>query len=161
MQRILQWLLTIPLRWIRQPYSPRFYDAIARLITTVPVEAVILRQTTGGIEIFLQQRKSHESYPGMWCCPGSVIRPGEEPFDVLHRVMKKELNTDMVEADLVGVECCQETRGWFCEIVYLVTLDREPANGSWAPVDHLPPMASNHAAIIPMAVHQLNREGLV
>lgn len=140
-QKILQWFLSILLSWVRQPMTVSFYCAIARLTTSVPIEAVILRKKIDErIEVFLQQRKPHESYPGMWYCPGSLMRPGEEPLGVLNRMAREELGIDIMRhAELVGVECCQETRGWFCEIVYLVELDGNPTSGQWWPTNRLPP----------------------
>lgn len=154
-QKVLQNRLAAQLRKVEQPFTAEFNNALCRLKVSTPVEAIIFRQSATGVEVLLLQRKPDESYPRRWYCPSSIMRPGEKPADVLASTASLELKTAGIRrANLVGIECCQKTRGWFCELIYLVELAGEPSHGQWFPVHNLPLMASNHAEVIAIALLQ-------
>lgn len=121
--------------------EPALFNALARLTTSIAFEAVWLRIGSNGIpEVFMTQRGSDEAYPGLWHCPGSIFRPGEQPEDVLKRLSAREFGTEMciVAPGLCNERFDQEKRGWFLFRVYRVKGRGRPTKpGTWWPVNAL------------------------
>lgn len=137
------------------PYSPEFYGAIARLVPSVAIEAVVLRERDGRIEVFLTRRSPQDvAYSGMLHSPGSILRAGEKPVDVMHRIGEQDYHVSVSDFVYVDEDFYQEKRGWFDSRIYLVKLKDEPVGGEWVSVDALPCDVVNHHIqwVIPKAV---------
>lgn len=135
----------------------RFFEAIAALSVNVAFEAVCLRRNpkTKQIEVYMQQRAKHQTWPGMWHVPGSIFRPGEFPRDVAKRLSELEFKTKIKKFTFITDYFVPEFRGWFLCRVHVVELAGEPSGeGTWWPVTKLPkttiPIHKNK--IIPAAV---------
>ncbi len=164
MQVLLQWFLGWLLPYVKQPYLKEFFAGLAPLVTSIAVEPVAMRRNTvGQIEVFLRQRKPHESFAGFWHCPGSLLRVGEQPAGVLARLKQADLGS-IRHYQYVGGEpiCCAEPRGWFMLLIYLVELEHASPEGTWWPVNDLPDdLAPHHKLIvIPKAVGAFTLEAL-
>src|SRR3989344_7532630 len=142
----------------QKPLGSRLFEAIARLSVNVAFEAVCLRSNnkTKAIEVFMLQRKSHESFPGQWHIPGAVFRPGEQPKDVARRLAVREFGTAITsDFKCHGTFFVPDPRGWFLSLVYLVKCKKNLANkGQWWDVKHLPKNTIPHHRkyVIPAAV---------
>lgn len=143
----------------QKPLGSRLFEAIARLSVSVAFEAVYLRKNrqTKDVEVFMLQRKPHESFPGQWHVPGAVFRPGEQPKDVARRLGEREFGAKLI-SDFVchGTFFVPEPRGWFLSLAYLVTCKKTPVDeGVWWPVHALPKSTLPHHAkyIIPAVVN--------
>lgn len=142
----------------QKPLGSRLFEAIARLSVSVAFEAACLRHNkqTKTIEVFMMQRKPHESFPGQWYVPGAVFRPGEQPKDVASRLGAREFNA-VITSDFKchGTFFGQDTRGWFLSLVYLVKCKKDPVDeGRWWNVKKLPKntIPRHFKYIIPAAV---------
>lgn len=141
-----------------QKLGKELFEAIARVVVCVAVEAVSLRRhaKTKKIEVFLTFRGPQESYAGMWHTPGSIFRPGEQAQDVIKRLGKREFKTRVTsDYHCVYDYFFQEERGWWLSRIYLVNLRGRPTvAGRWWPVDKLPKNIVWHHRdiVIPQAV---------
>ncbi len=104
---------------------------------------------SGALEVLLTQRGASAAGPGEWCCPGSVLSPGEQPEHVLHRV-----GMTISDFTFVGDYFSAATRGWMLSRVHQATLAEVPATGTWWPVEQLPNnlVPKHRELVIPMAV---------
>ncbi|MFH1207083.1 MAG: hypothetical protein V1668_00555 [Patescibacteria group bacterium] len=137
------------------PYSPELYGAIARLVPSVAIEAVVLRERDVRIEVFLTRRSPQDAaYPDMLHSPGSILRAGEKPVDVMRRIGEQDFHVPVSDFVYVDEVFCHEKRGWFNSRIYLAKLKDEPVGGEWVSVDALPADVVDHHIqwIIPMAV---------
>lgn len=139
----------------RQPFSSDVYAAIARLVPSIAVEAVALRNNNGDIEVLLTQRaKDDPAYPGQWHCPGSILRSGEEYFDVMERLQTREFGVNIKGWGYVDEIFFQEERGWFNNRIFLVQLNGKPTQGKWFSTKALPVdiVAHHREHVIPKGV---------
>ncbi len=149
----------------QKPLGSRLFEAIARLSVNVAFEAVCLRHSkkTKAVEVFMLQRKPHESFAGQWHCPGAVFRPGEKPKDVVRRFASREFGTAITsDFKCHGTIFALEPRGWFLSLVYLVQCKKIPTHqGRWWNIKNLPKNTVSHHAknIIPAAVKAFSVRG--
>ncbi len=142
----------------QKPLGSRLFEAIARLSVSVAFEAVCLRRNskTKAVEVFMLQRKPHESFPGQWHVPGAVFRPGEQPHNVVSRLAQREFGVQIIsDFKCHGTFFVPEPRGWFLSLVYLVKSKKTPThNGRWWNVKKLPKslLPHHYKYIIPVAV---------
>ena len=148
-----------------EPYGDELFNELSRLMVTVAIEAVVLRQiynkrhkdNINKIEVFMTQRPKNDPFwPKQWHCPGSIIRIGEKFSDVFNRLAKKEFLTPLKkEPKFVGLSNNNKSsRGHELSIVYLVRLVKNPKKGKWFNIDDLPKSTIKHhkEKIIPLAV---------
>lgn len=160
------------------PYGPELFGAIARVSVSVAFEAVAFRiNNKGGIEVNLRQRESNDpAYPGLWHCPGSVMRSGESFVNVFSRLSDKEFGMIVSGWRFVDfVNSPEEERGHFLSLIFLVNLDPIPRTDwfvktspdpmtEWFPVDQLPEniVDGHRDIIIPRALKQFKKDhGLI
>lgn len=142
-----------------QPYGTELFDALARVTVSIAIEAVCLRRNaaTKQIEVLMIQRPMDDTaYPGMWHCPGSVLRPGEEFKDVFNRLERQELggSTFHNRNFIAPLNILNEARGHFISLVYRCDItEMESSKGIWFMVTDLPAdtVPSHRNAIIPIA----------
>lgn len=136
------------------PLGTRLFEAVMRLSVAPAFEAVCLRSRPNDLEVLLTQRASDDTaYPGMWHCPGTFYRPGEDDEACVRRLGAKE-GVTITSAMFVGKwNNPYEARGHCMHLVHLCKVDGAPA-GQWFPLGALPqPMVDFHRdVIIQMAV---------
>lgn len=134
------------------PYGRELFDEILRLTIGVALEAVILRNTPHGKEVFLTKRPIGEVFGGLWHCPGTFLRPGEAIEDVFLRLEYKEKVGKFLNKKFVGFENNPyEERGHIIQLIFLC--DIKPSVGSkgvWFSVNNLPTeeMVKNHFEVL-------------
>ncbi len=138
----------------KKPFGTELFDAIAAVSVNVAFEALALRQSNKGLEVFLTRRlETDKAYPGMWHSPGTVLRPGEEIADAFIRLEEREFKSKLESREFIGIHNhLNEARGHFFAHLYLCKLNSPSDN--WFSVDNLPqPMVEHHEIIlIPSAV---------
>lgn len=131
-----------------QPFGAPLFEAIARLSVGVAVEAVLLRENDGKLEVYLTKRAATESaYANEWHCPGSFMRPGESYADVFKRLNEREFKAKITKGRLVGINNnTGEERGHTQSHIFLVEVESEPQaeNGGWFSVNSLPELTVCH-----------------
>jgi ADP-ribose pyrophosphatase YjhB (NUDIX family) len=135
-------------------FSPELFGELARLVPSVAVEAVALRERKGKVEVFLTRRSANDAaYPNMLHSPGSILRAGETYQDVMKRLVFREFKVSISYFKLVDEIFYGEERGWFNSRIFLVELDGKPAHGQWTSVDELPSDVVDHHLnqVIPLA----------
>ncbi|AUX41899.1 hypothetical protein SOCE26_033240 [Sorangium cellulosum] len=141
----------------REPLGSSLISAISRLPIHLAADAVCLRKNadSGALEVLLTQRGASESDPGAWCCPGSVLSPGEQPEHVLHR-----LGVTISDFTFLGDYFSAAARGWMVSRVHQAKLAEVPATGAWWPVEQLPnnTVPKHREQVIPMAVKAFHAE---
>ncbi|MDC0681056.1 NUDIX hydrolase [Sorangium atrum] len=135
----------------REPLGSSLINALSRLPIHLAADAVCLRRNadSGALEVLLTRRGASAAGPGEWCCPGSVLSPGEQPEHVLHRV-----GMTISDFTFVGDYFSAATRGWMLSRVHQAKLAEVPATGTWWPVEQLPNnlVPKHRELVIPMAV---------
>jgi hypothetical protein len=80
---------------VGQPWSTKFYNALAPLCVATTVELVCLTETegTGELMVYLKNQPEDDKYwPGQPHSPGVVLRSTDESFDdAIARIIKTEL----------------------------------------------------------------------
>jgi hypothetical protein len=144
-----------------QGFSPELYNALARLVPSVAIEAVLLRRHGGEIQVYMTRRSPNDTaYPNQVHSPGSILRAGELYEDVLARLSEREFHAPIIHYDYVGEIFMEEERGWFNNRVLLVQVPRKPIGGEWFSVDALPDDVVDHHVqkVIPMAVAYFKKQ---
>ena len=117
------------------------FEALARVTVGVPIEAVSLRTTKTGVEVYLTLRGPKEAYANLWHSPGTFLRPKERVLDAFARLEKREGVGEFISHEFVGViNSPQEERGHVVQHVYCCALmsPTENEKAKWFPVDNLP-----------------------
>lgn len=141
------------------PYGTELFNEISRLSVGVAIEAVILRITPQGKEVFLTKRKPGEAYEGLWHCPGTFLRPGEVIEDAFLRLEEKEKVGKFLNKKFIDFANNPfEERGHIIQLIFLCELeplDDRYKEDVWFPVNNLPidKMVENHFnVLIPRAL---------
>ncbi len=136
------WLLeVIP---ANKPHGRRLFDAISLHSWNEAFEACIFRRSDRGqLEVYMTQRGKDETWPGQWHVPGTVLwSKDDSPEDQATRLSKKELGCKIISYQPVSVWYnTTEGRGKCRHVVYIVSLDGEPApkdGAGWFAVNKLP-----------------------
>lgn len=138
------------------PYGTELFNEIARVTVGTAIEAVILRKKFDCTEVFLTKRPDGEAYGGLWHCPGTFLRPGEDEADAFKRLEDKERVGKFTNKRFIGYKNNPfEERGHIIQLIFLCDIEPMVGNvGTWYPVDNLPTnIVENHREIlIPKAV---------
>ncbi len=148
-----------------QPFAPELYNAIARCMLSVAVEAVALRVVGGQTQVFLTRRSPNDAaYPGMLHVPGTVIRAHDVSEDetyqnAMRRLEQDEFGVPIDDFEYLGENFKREPRGPFNPRVFLVRVVGDPTSGLWADVNALPAdVIAEHAQfVIPLAVQRFKQ----
>ena len=144
----------------RKPLSPRLYGAIARIVPSIAVETVAVRERRSKIEVFMIRRAPDDlAYPNELHSPGSILRSGEDFRKVMDRLVAREFHVPIVNSSPAGEIFVPEKRGWFNNRIFSVKLDGEPQGGDWYPVDNLPDdtVDFHRTTVIPQAAAHFRR----
>lgn len=132
---------------------------------TLTVDAVIFQITAGSLEVLLIQRQN-EPFQGAWALPGGYDAAGETTTNALHRIVREKAGIDTAR-DLSYIEQLytfdtvdRDPRGHAVSVTYMgCGKDIVPAGGTspaqFFPLDVLPELAYDHAAIIHLAHDRL------
>jgi 8-oxo-dGTP diphosphatase len=132
---------------------------------TLVVDAVIFHLVDGNLEVYLIERPN-EPFKGSWALPGGYNPQGETTRDALQRIVKEKAGIDLTK-DLSYVEqlytfdtVARDPRGHAVSVTYMGCGQNVMASGGNAqvqsfPVNNLPTLAYDHAAIIKYAHERL------
>jgi 8-oxo-dGTP diphosphatase len=106
--------------------------------------------------------RGNEPFAGSWALPGGFVEPGERVREAAARELAEETGVRAAGLELLGVYDTpgRDPRGPTVSIVYVMRSDGEPAaaggddarEARWHPLDALPALAFDHAAIVADAV---------
>jgi len=135
---------------------------------SVTVDVVVLA-TAGQQRNVLLVKRRNPPFAGCWALPGGFVEPDEPLEAAARRELAEE--TGVVPAHLEQLytfgDPGRDPRGWTISVAYLALLTEEdtPAGQlragsdaqsvSWFPLDHLPPLAFDHARILAHALTRL------
>lgn len=133
------------------------------------VDAVVFRNAGERRQVLLIER-GKEPFLGMWALPGGFVDEFEPLEDAVRRELAEEtavrLEGPMSVAGAFG-DPGRDPRGWTVTVAYVAIAPEgvEPRAGDdaagarWWPIDALPQLASDHAAIIAAALAQADLLG--
>jgi 8-oxo-dGTP diphosphatase len=135
---------------------------------SVTVDVVVVASAGSRRNVLLVKRQN-PPFEGCWALPGGFVEPDEPLEDAARRELEEE--TGILPAHLEQLytfgDPGRDPRGWTISVAYLAPLTEEdmpsgqPRAGSdaeavsWFPVDHLPPLAFDHADILAHALRRL------
>lgn len=131
------------------------------------VDVVVLTEDAGALCVALVER-AHAPYAGLWALPGGVIRPGEDAHveDTARAVMARKLGPSRFHLEQLqtfsGPD--RDPDGWSLSVAHLAVVPRRALSDirpgvRLFPVDALPEMAFDHAAIVGVAVARMRGKG--
>lgn len=130
------------------------------------VDVVALARASDTPKVLLIQR-AHSPFAGQWAFPGGFVEEGERVVEAAPRELAEETGLRVEKLELLGVYDTpgRDPRGWTVSVVYLASIDSEPAvegaddasDARWFAIDSLPQLAFDHALILSDA---LSRAGL-
>ncbi len=132
---------------------------------TLTVDAVIFQISEVGLEVLLIER-ANEPFKGVCALPGGYNAQGETTTHALQRIVKEKAGVD-TDNDLSYVEQLytfdtvdRDPRGHAVSVTYMgcgrdITPSGGNSNATFAPVNSLPELAYDHAAIIRYAHERL------
>lgn len=129
----------------------------------VAVDIVIMRCSAAsqGLEVLLIQR-AKAPFEGRWALPGGHVEPNEPLVAAAARELAEETGVTGVELLQLGIFDApgRDPRGWYISVAYVamvpddtqaVAADDARA-AAWFPMNALPELAFDHAAIIAQAI---------
>src|SRR5579864_3289303 len=115
---------------------------------------VVLAPLSGRLHVLLVQR-AEAPFAGRWVLPGGFMSPTERPEQTAQRKLTEKTGVGAVYMEQLQTygDPARDPRGWIPSVAYLGLIDatvlREEQSGArWVPVDDLPDLAFDHAAVI-------------
>ena len=145
-----------------KPAKPKFTYDFPRPALTVDV-VLLTREAVP--KLLLIQRK-RDPFAGAWALPGGFVEEGETLAAAARRELREETGVEVgdLEQLVAAGDPGRDPRGWTVSVAYLarvnpgevspVAADDARAVG-WHPLDALPPLAFDHAAIVGRAANRL------
>lgn len=164
------------LKEIEQPWTPEFFWAMNRLIPTMGVESVIVRQNDDGLlEVLLTQRGTDDlSWPGQWHVPGRTFRDTDLDTSLassemyaltLRKIWSGELGLSTQQMNqIITIKCdvipWRHARGGCISTVFICMAGGiDFPVGEWFSVDNLPDeFLGGQEAIVQAVVDFLRRQ---
>ncbi|OWK36677.1 ADP-ribose pyrophosphatase [Fimbriiglobus ruber] len=111
--------------------------------------------------VLLIRRKS-DPFAGTWALPGGFVDEGEKLATAARRELEEEtgLKVEDLEQLYAAGDPGRDPRGWTISVVFLARVDKkklkpkagdDAAEVGWHPLDELPALAFDHAAILARA----------
>lgn len=127
-------------------------------MTAVPV---VLAPLDGRLHVLLVERVE-EPQAGAWNLPGGFMSPRERPEETAQRKLTEKTGVGAVYLEQLQTygDPARDPRGWIPTVAYLALINAavlgagEPA-ARWFPVDALPRLAFDHAAVVADGVARL------
>ena len=145
-----------------KPAKPKFTYDFPRPALTVDV-VLLTREAAPHLLLIQRQR---DPFAGMWALPGGFVEEGETLAAAARRELLEE--TGVVVGDLEQLVTAgdpgRDPRGWTVSVAYLARVNLGEATPvaaddaravAWHPLDALPPLAFDHAAIVARAMTRL------
>jgi 8-oxo-dGTP diphosphatase len=127
-------------------------------LTALPV---VLAPVTGQLHVLLVRREE-EPHAGAWSLPGGFMSENERPEETAQRKLTEKTGVGAVYMEQLQTygDPNRDPRGWIPSVAYLGLIDaavlREQESAArWFPVDALPALAFDHAAVIADSVERL------
>jgi len=139
-------------------FDPSFRFAIAA------VDAVVFGIDAGELKILLRTVETEtNTYKGLSCVPGGVMRATENAEDTLKRILKDKAGLDSVYTEQLYTftDINRDTRSRAVAIAYLGLVTPEVIKkytfekAAWVPVSSIPELAYDHGAMYTMAHKRL------
>jgi 8-oxo-dGTP diphosphatase len=122
---------------------------------------VVLAPVAGQLHVLLVRREE-EPHAGMWSLPGGFMSGDERPEETAQRKLTEKTGVGAVYMEQLQTygDPARDPRGWIPSVAYLGLIDaavlrEEESAARWFPVDALPPLAFDHAAVIADGVERL------
>ncbi len=122
---------------------------------------VVLAPVAGRLHVLLVRREE-EPQAGMWSLPGGFMSGDERPEETAQRKLTEKTGVGAVYMEQLQTygDPARDPRGWIPSVAYLGLIDAavlraEELVARWFPVDALPPLAFDHAAVIADGVERL------
>ncbi|MGN6372145.1 MAG: NUDIX domain-containing protein [Solirubrobacteraceae bacterium] len=110
-------------------------------------------------------QRARAPFEGRWALPGGFVDEGERVADAAPRELAEETGLRVEELELLGVYDTpgRDPRGWTVSVVYLASIESEPAvedaddasDARWFALDALPELAFDHHLILADALARL------
>jgi 8-oxo-dGTP diphosphatase len=111
-------------------------------------------------------RRKHSPFAGKWALPGGFVDENEPLETAARRELLEETGIRIKQLDQLAAfgDPPPETRGWTISIVFMGRAEAtalrpyaadDAAGVGWHPLDRLPPLAFDHAAILKLARRKL------
>ena len=102
-------------------------------------------------------QRAKDPFAGKWALPGGFVEEGEKLIDAARRELNEETGVQVGELEQLYAagDPGRDPRGWTVSVVFFARTDVLDATGAddaadakWFPLDTLPGMAFDHAAIL-------------
>jgi 8-oxo-dGTP diphosphatase len=120
------------------------------------VDVVVLSEAPPRSLLLVQ--RGYPPFAGEWALPGGFVEERERVLDAAPRELAEETGLRAGTLRLLGVYDTpgRDPRGWTVSVVYCATLSAQEAvsgaddarDARWFPIDGLPKLAFDHAAIV-------------
>jgi 8-oxo-dGTP diphosphatase len=145
-------------RTMSRKKKPRFTYDYPRPAVTVDT-VVVSRERRPRVLLI---RRKHDPFAGKWAIPGGFVDEGEPLEAAARRELREETGVAVAELEQVRAfgDPGRDPRGWTISVAYLTRVDPssvqpraadDAAEVGWHPLDELPPLAFDHAAILAVA----------
>ena len=138
-ERLVIWLLSK----VKQPYSPAFFEALARILPVMGLEGVALRCEGGRTQVLMTRRPGNDliaEWAGRWHIPGTITRVGDTLVSAFAR-LGGEFGAPPANMEFVYFIWPENGgRGLNLQLVFVVSFaeGEEPKHGQWFDLDALP-----------------------
>lgn len=137
------------------PHSQRYSYDYPRPALTVDVVVI----APGPPASVLLARRAHPPFAGTWSLPGGYVEENEPLAAAARRELAEETGLSPARLRQIGAwgDPGRDPRGWTVTVAYLAEVDAaqvrpqagtDAAEVAWFPLDQLPPLAFDHAAIL-------------
>ena len=139
-----------------------------RVRPSLTVDIVVVASLAGRTKVVLARRRK-PPFAGLWALPGGFVEPNEPLEAAARRELWEETGVEPVHLQQLHTfgDPGRDPRGWIVSVAYLAFLTQAEAatlqlhagsdvdEARWFDLEHLPPLAFDHAAILACAARHL------